>query len=204
MADPSPPAAPALHAVADRRTVRAAQRGDIEAREELARACQRTAYHFALHLTGSAEDALDVAQDAMIRVFRSLDRFDIRRPIRPWLLRIVRNLVRDRARRLRVRRLETLAPDPDALRADSPDPGPNPEQRASMAQLQRMLWLAVARLPNRYREVVALRDYMDLSYAEIAAVLKIPAGTVMSRLHRGRALLREQLRSETNGEAGHD
>jgi RNA polymerase sigma-70 factor (ECF subfamily) len=84
------------------------------------------------------------------------------------------------------------------------DPNPNPEQRAATAELQRLLWLEVTRLPSRYREVVALRDYMDLSYAEIAVALKIPTGTVMSRLHRARAMLRTSLRRDATGEARDD
>jgi RNA polymerase sigma-70 factor (ECF subfamily) len=190
--------------VADQRTVRAAQAGDLEAREELARASQRAAYLFALHLTGHREDALELAQDAMLRLFGSLARFDARRPLRPWLLRIVRNLARDRARRLKVRRTEPLEREGDLVRVEPTDTSPNPEQLATHNELRRVLWRAVGQLPARYREVVALRDYMDLTYAEIAQTLKIPTGTVMSRLHRGRTLLRRSIRRSLTEEARHD
>ena len=175
------------------RTVRAAQSGDREACEELARSYQKSAFLFALQLTGQRDDALELAQEAMLRFFRTLGRFDADRPVRPWLLRIVRNLVRDRGRRLRVRRTVALQYDPEAMAIDPPDPSPNPEQRAAQTELQQLLWQAMAELPPHYREVVALRDYMDLSYREIATALKIPTGTVMSRLHRARTLLRDSV-----------
>jgi RNA polymerase sigma-70 factor (ECF subfamily) len=159
---------------------------------------------FALHLTGHPDDALDLAQEAMLRFFRTLGRFDADRPVRPWLLRIVRNLVRDRARRLRVRRTEAFQPNPEALQLDPADPSPNPEQRATLSDLQRLVWSAVRGLPPRFREIVALRDYLGLSYAEIAVALKIPPGTVMSRLHRARAMLRRQVYDQMGREAQHD
>ena len=100
----SAPAPVVMSPPSEAQTVILAQQGEAEALEELARSCRQQAYVFALQLIGHPDDALDVAQDAMVRFFRSLSRFDPSRPVRPWLLRIVRNLVRDRARRLRVRR----------------------------------------------------------------------------------------------------
>ena len=172
-------------------TVIRAQRGETEALDELARSCRKQAYVFALQLTGNPDDALDVAQDAMLRFFRSLDRFDAKRPVRPWLLRIVRNLVRDRARRMRVRRTESLEPADDVLRFEPREESPNPEALATRHELQALVWKCLQEIPPRYREVLILRDYQDLAYAEIATALKIPRGTVMSRLHRARRLLHE-------------
>ncbi len=184
-----------------------AKRGEAAALEELAAGCRKQAYVFALQLTGNRDDALDVAQDAMVRFFRSLDRFDASRPVRPWLLRIVRNLVRDRARRQRVRKSESLQPDgEDALPIEPRDPRPSPEAVTARRQLQAMVWACVQHLDPRYREVLVLRDYQDLSYAEIAATLKIPRGTVMSRLHRARRMLREAVhrRQRSSGEVRDD
>jgi RNA polymerase sigma-70 factor (ECF subfamily) len=178
------------------RTVVAAQAGDVEARDALARSCQQAAFRFALHLTGNWDDALELSQDAMVRFFGSLGRFDAGRPVRPWLLRIVRNLVRDRARRLRVRKVEPLESDDGSTIVDPMDPGPNPEERADTAERQRRLWAAVVTLAPKHREVIALRDYLDLSYDEIAEVLKVPRGTVMSRLHRARIRLKNTLRGQ--------
>jgi RNA polymerase sigma-70 factor (ECF subfamily) len=151
------------------------------------------AFLFALQLTGQRDDAQELSQDAMVRFFGSLSRFDADRPLRPWLLRIVRNLARDRARRLRVRRVEPLEPADDSMILDPTDPGPSPEEVVSRIEMQRQLWRAVRALPRKHREVVALRDYLDLSYDEIATILGIPRGTVMSRLHRARSRLRAEL-----------
>jgi len=200
----SAPAPVAVSAPSEARTVILAQQGEADALDELARSCRQQAYVFALQLIGHPDDALDVAQDAMVRFFRSLGRFDPSRPVRPWLLRIVRNLVRDRARRLRVRRTESLEPaDDDALRFEPRDDAPDPEALATRRELQALVWKCLQELHPRYREVLVLRDYQDLSYADIATTLKIPRGTVMSRLHRARRLLQEEVRKNRSdtGEA---
>ncbi|MCU0233144.1 MAG: sigma-70 family RNA polymerase sigma factor [Thermoanaerobaculales bacterium] len=195
MTHPQPlPAAATAALPSETQTVVLAQRGETSALDELARSCRQQAYLFALQLTGHPDDALDVAQDAMLRFFRSLGRFDPERPVRPWLLHIVRNLVRDRARRRRVRRTESLEPDEGVLRLEPSDPGPDPEALASRRQLQALAWRCLQALPSEYREVLVLRDYQGLAYAEIAAALEIPRGTVMSRLHRARRRLQELVR----------
>jgi len=172
-------------------TVLRAQRGDDEARNELARSCQRQAYRYALHLTANPEDARDVAQDATLRFFASLGRFDASRPVRPWLLRIVRNLIRDRARRRRARPAEVAQPASEGVILEAVDLAPDPEATTARREMQVVVWQALLELSLPHREVLALRDYMDLSYDEIAIALKIPRGTVMSRLHRARRQLRD-------------
>lgn len=199
MTEPRPMPAPvAASPPSEASTVIRAQQGAEDALDALARSCRQQAYVFALQLIGNPDDALDVAQDAMVRFFRSLERFDASRPVRPWLLRIVRNLVRDRARRMRVRRTESLEPAEDALRFEPKDPTPGPEAQTARHELQALLWSCLRELPPHYREVLVLRDYQDLAYAEIATTLKIPRGTVMSRLHRARRLLRDVVRRRQN------
>ena len=196
----SAPAPVAVPPPSEAQTVILAQQGEASALDELARSCRQQAYVFALQLIGHPDDALDVAQDAMVRFFRSLGRFDPSRPVRPWLLRIVRNLVRDRARRLRIRRTESLEPANDqALRFDPRDDAPDPEALATRREQQALVWKCLQELHTRYREVLVLRDYQDLSYADIATTLKIPRGTVMSRLHRARRLLQEEVRKHRPG-----
>ena len=191
----SAPVPVAVPPPSEAQTIILAQQGEADALDQLARSCRQQAFVFALQLIGHPDDALDVAQDAMVRFFRSLERFDPSRPVRPWLLRIVRNLVRDRARRLRVRRTESLEPaDDDALRFEPRDDAPDPEALATRGELQALVWKCLQKLKPGYREVLVLRDYQDLSYADIATTLKIPRGTVMSRLHRARRLLQEEVR----------
>lgn len=178
---------------ASRQRMLRAQAGDEAARDELALECGRDAFAFALQLTRDREDALDVAQETVLRLFRSLGRFDAERPLRPWLLSIARNLVRDRWRRGRNRQPVELEAD---LLVDVSEAG-DPERRLRRLELQRRVWRALAELPEDAREIVVLRDYRDCSYAEIAEILEIPLGTVMSRLHRARARLARSLRDET-------
>jgi len=191
MTSPRPVTARPATRVAEPQVISLAQRGDREAQEDLARRCQRVAYLFALQLTGNPDDALDVAQDAMLRFFGSLSRFDVKRPLRPWLLRIVRNLVRDRFRRHRVRRTEPLIRGDDRPAIEAVARDEDPEAAAVRHQLQLVVWRAVQELSERHREVLVLRDYQDFSYAEIAAILGVPKGTVMSRLHRARLHVRK-------------
>lgn len=188
--------------LADPDLVRRAQRGQREAREELARRLRRPAYLLALQLLGSADEALDVAQDSMLRFFRHLDRFEAQRPVRPWLFRIVRNRVLDLLRRRRVRRTETLEPGDGARPLEPVSREPDPESRAAESELQRAIWSSLARLPEPQREILVLRDYQDLSYAEIAVLLGIPKGTVMSRLHAARKALRTLVLNRVGGKDG--
>ena len=177
--------------------VRQAQAGQREAREELARRYRQSAYVLALQLLRNRDEALDVAQEAMLRFFASLDRFRRDRPVRPWLLAIVRNQVRDQLRRQRVRRTESLDATPD-LSTALVDTASTPEDEASRSQLRRRIWRAMSRMTPNKREILVLRDFHDLSYAEIADVLAIPSGTVMSRLHDARKQLRALLEGGMN------
>jgi len=145
----SAPVPVAVPPPSEAQTVILAQQGEADALDELARSCRQQAYVFALQLIGHPDDALDVAQDAMVRFFRSLGRFDPSRPVRPWLLRIVRNLVRDRARRLRIRRTESLEPaNDDALRFDPRDD----IARSWCCATTRTCPMRTSRRPSRSRE----------------------------------------------------
>lgn len=202
------PALAAAHATVGARPegtlVALAQGGDGAAREELARRARRPAYLLALQLTGDPEESRDVTQDALLRFFATLDSFDAARPVKPWLARIVRNRVFDGSRRRRARPAVSL----DALCDDGFEPAlpsgvAGPEELARRSELQRRIWRALATLSAAHREILVLRDYQDLSYAEIATALGIPAGTVMSRLHAARRALRDALAAPAPGGAHH-
>ena len=194
----SPPAV-ALGTI-DTELVVQARSGVAEAREELARRYREPAYLLGLQLTGNREDALDVAQDALLRFFATLDRFQEERPVRPYLLRIVRNRAMDLWRRRRVRRTEPL--ESGELPRQIADDRPGPEETTRRAELRRRVWRAVSELAPAKREILVLRDFHDLAYAEIAKVLGIPIGTVMSRLHAARKALRELLVADGFGPSG--
>lgn len=190
MAIPAP-AGPSLDAPGDSELIIRARSGDLRAREVLARRYREPAYLLALQLLGDPEEARDLAQDCLLRFFLKLDRFDADRPVLPWLRRIVRNGAIDLIRRRKVRRADSLdssGPEGEAvevldLRADT-------EGDALDRERQRCVWACLQQLSPAHREIVVLRDYQDLSYEQIADVLGVPVGTVMSRLHRARNALR--------------
>ncbi len=175
-----------------------AQGGNSAAREALGRSVGQAVYVFAIQLTRNRDTALDVAQDAVLRFFKDLDRFDSTRPLEPWLYQITRNRVRDLGRRDRIRQQESLDAwieqgRPGQVAAASPGPATEAERNES----QRQIWRAVSQMSDQHREIFVLRDFHGLSYREIADVLSIPQGTVMSRLHTARKGL-QSLLLETN------
>ena len=145
------------------------------------------AHALAIQMLGNADDATDAVHDAFVKALKQPDAYDARTgPLTPWFLRVVRNHCIDMIRR---RRRGDVDVD------DLSDPGPGPEALLETAQRDQALQQALSRLSSEQREMIVLRDYMDLSYAEIADVLLITPGTVMSRLHRARMALNEELGS---------
>lgn len=146
----------------------------------------------ALSLTGNRADAEDLVQESLVRAFRALDSFDGRHP-RAWLLTIVRNTNVN----LHRRRRPGLVEDWDLVRGSRPAFGAevqaSPEDIVLDGMLDERLAEAVAELDPRFRAALLLVDVQDLSYAEAAAVLGVPVGTVMSRLSRARDRLRRRL-----------
>jgi RNA polymerase sigma-70 factor (ECF subfamily) len=171
-----------------------AQQGDLAARELLAVRYRTPAFRLAMQLLGRPEEAKDVAQDSMLRFFSSLDRFEAHRPVLPWLFRIVHNRVRDLERQRRRRRVESLEGYLEKTGLEPVSAAPGPGQRLQRHRLQQRVWQALNNLSTKHREILVLRDYQDLTYVEIAAVLGIPKGTVMSRLHAARCSLRRRMR----------
>lgn len=177
--------------------VRRARSGDRAAQEKLAQRHRRSMYILALQLMGNRDDALDVVQDALLRFITTLHRFDLRRPVRPWLYQIVRNRAVDLHRRHKVRRHESLdAVDDDGRQYEIRDVSVDPERDVVRSQLRARIWQSLDELSPKQREILVLRDYQDLSYTEIAETLNIPIGTVMSRLHGARKRLRTVLKDD--------
>lgn len=177
----------------DRITPQSFSRGDAASRADAASALRRSAYLFALQLTRDPDAAQDVAQESALRFYRNLERFDVNQPVEPWLYSIVRNQVRDRARRERHRAHESLDDWLDRGIGEDGAEGSDPALIAERREAQRQVWIGIGKLSEFHREIVVLRDFHDLSYAEIAEVLAIPRGTVMSRLHTARQSLRRQM-----------
>jgi RNA polymerase sigma-70 factor (ECF subfamily) len=150
----------------------------------------RAAYSFARWMMRNDHDAEDVVQDSFIRAFSAMDRTEVVDP-KSWLLRIVRNTALTHLSRNRPMKPIPLE-DAPVVR----DPAPDPERGYSEAARRDQIRAAIDRLPPEFRETLILRDIEDLSYKEIAAVLGVPIGTVMSRLARARNILLKQLSVE--------
>jgi RNA polymerase sigma-70 factor (ECF subfamily) len=144
-------------------------------------------YGFARWLTRDPVRAQDVAQEAMLRALRYFHAFR-GGEARPWLLRIVRNTWHDARKR-------RDAEQPLEVVENEAAEGPTPEQSAIAGDRRRHVAAALAALPAEAREILVLREIEDLTYKEIAAVLDLPIGTVMSRLARAREKLAGDLRS---------
>lgn len=152
----------------------------------------------ALSLTRNNADAEDLVQETMLRAYRAIDRFDGRYP-RAWLMTIMRNAQINRVRRKR----PELMRDPDeAVRvlSDTEGEGSTTEDNVMYAEFDPLVERAFTNLPEKFREVVELVDLNELSYQEAADALDVPVGTVMSRLHRGRRRIREELSDTDIGE----
>ena len=173
--------------MADPDLIARARRRDEVAWETIARQNQDAVFRLAYLITGDPDDAADVAQEAFIRAYRALDRFDPSRPLRPWLLSIAANLARNRLRSVG-RYLAALG---RALRAD-------PEAMAVGGKRDRYpvegqageLWQAVRRLSKVDQEIIYLRYFLELSEAETAQAIDAAVGTVKSRAHRALGRLR--------------
>ncbi len=179
----------------DRQLIDQAKAGEPAACDALARRYRRAAYLLALQMLGNRDDAMDVTQDAMLRFFSTLNSFDAARRVQPWLFTIVRNQVRDLWRQ-RQRRPADAIGESDALVGQLAAPQPSPEADLRRQELRQRVWRALATLSPDKREIIVLRDFHDLSYSDIAEVLDIPIGTVMSRLHGARRQLRARLEEE--------
>jgi RNA polymerase sigma-70 factor (ECF subfamily) len=150
------------------------------------RAHEEVAFRVAYLIVRDEADAQDVAQEAFVRAYRSLGRFDASQPFRPWLLRIVTNLALNNRRSFRRRREMQERYQRDAATVDSQSPVASAER----AEEARVVWDAVARLEPRDQTLVYLRYFLDASEAEAAAAIGRPVGTVKSRLHRALRRLR--------------
>jgi RNA polymerase sigma-70 factor (ECF subfamily) len=160
--------------------------------EEVAAEHGRFVYSLSYRLTGSAADAEDLAQDVLLRVRTALARY---RPgsLEGWLLRITTNLFYDRMRHRARHPTEPLDGLDDPIGVGLPPGSPSPEDTALHGELRSIVQEALRALPYQFRVAVLLCDLYQMSYEEIGSTMGWRLGTVRSRIHRGRAMLRERL-----------
>jgi RNA polymerase sigma-70 factor (ECF subfamily) len=180
--------------------VRQCMAGDQQAWQQLVVSQHRRIYAICYRFTGSSGDAEDLTQDVFLKLYRNLASFDTQKgSFQTWITTLARNLLVDHFRRTRLDRATdsmdasfsgedgslTLA---DRL-GELTDPGPSPEKHVSGLELKARIQQALAQLSPELREAVVFRDLEDMDYKEIAQVLRIPEGTVKSRISRGRGEL---------------
>jgi RNA polymerase sigma-70 factor (ECF subfamily) len=188
-----------LESWTDQEIVTRVRAGDTGLYEIIMRRYNQRLYRVARAILRDDAEAEDVLQDAYVRAYQHLNQFAGYAPFSVWLTRIaVHEALRRLQQRKRSQQFENIAQDEDGPMNSIPETAvaeasPNPEQRAAIAEVGRLLEEAVLDLPAPYRTVIMLRDIEELSTAEAAAVLDLSEENVKVRLHRGRALMRDYL-----------
>ena len=191
--------------------VRRCLAGDAGAWEDIVRAYNRRIYNLCYRFTNSPDNAEDLTQEVFIKVYRTLASYDVEKgAFTTWVTTLTRNLLVDHFRRSRMDRLtesidagRTEEDDSVSLSERLPDRGPSPADRLASQETQKMVQRALARISPDLREAVILRDLQDMDYKEISKVLRVPEGTVKSRINRGRTEL-ARLLSRNKKQAGNE
>lgn len=179
-----------------------AAQGDLDAFNQLVLTYQNMAYHHAFSLLGDSDQAEDATQESFIKAFQAINGFR-GGSFRGWLLRIVTNSTYDMLRRSRRHPTQPLFPvDDEGEEVESAawlaDPNTSVQSTVEQSELSKDIYRVLAELPDAYRSVLTLIDVHDLDYTEAAQALKIPIGTVKSRLARARLQMQEKLRGNLN------
>ncbi len=168
--------------------IASAQRGDVQAYEQLVQLYEQIAFRAAFLITHNEDEAADAAQDAFLRAYRSLGSFKLGQPLRPWLLRIVTNAALNRVQAAQRRNRMT---ERYTQRAIMETGSASIEGLTVKREQRQRLLAAVNQLSPDQQALIALRYFLELPESEVAETMKIPLGTVKSRLHRTLAKLRE-------------
>lgn len=153
----------------------------------------RSIYNLAYRLTGNREDAMDVTQEALFRVYRGLPSFELGKPFLPWVYRITWNLCADRGRKIGRSPSEESLDDNEVEQARLSSPGPSPEKSYENKELGEILKDAIGKLKDGYRELVILFHIEGLSIREISEITGMKETVIKNRLYRGRQVLRKIL-----------
>jgi RNA polymerase sigma-70 factor, ECF subfamily len=174
----------------DRDLILHARRGEAKAFGELVRRTQTAVFNVCYRLMGERREAEDMAQEAFIRAYERLGTFDLERPFLPWIRRVAANLC--------LNHLSAQTPDQEELddERDKADAGESPSSLVEQREQTERIRAALLALPPRYRVVIELRHFQELSYDEIARTLNRPLSDVKSDLFRARKILAEKLKND--------
>ena len=183
----------------DRELVAAAKRGEPQAFETLLKKYRKSVYYMLLKMVKNADDAEDLTQEAFAKAFNSIEKFDSKYAFSTWLFRIATNNCIDFIRKKRVQTVSIDQPvegdDGSNMKFDVRDEDLYPNEHMLKQQRKKYLNMAIKRLPEKYRILVELRYFQELSYEEVAQELEIPLGTVKAQLFRARELLNQELKN---------
>lgn len=177
--------------------VKRAQKGDVAAFEILIEEYQKRIFSVAYRMMQHQEDAADLTQEVILKLFKNLDKFKGDSQFSTWVYRIATNTCLDAIKKSRRhvtysldKEIET---DDGSIAGELPDKGPTPEEVAERKDVQRAVYAAIDKLGKEHKQVIVLRDLQGLSYEEIAQILQCSVGTVKSRISRARGNLKKLL-----------
>lgn len=176
--------------ISDGDIIRACQKGDQVAYATLVERYQDRAFWVSYNLLGDAEDARDAAQEAFVRIYRAIDRFDFNMNFYTWLYRIVTNLSIDRIRKRKKTQAVGISGLEEVLKDPSGDQ--HPSSRMEKEELKKEVRELLSRMPEKYKTILVLRDIEGLSCKEIASITGASHATVRWRLHTARKLFKEK------------
>jgi RNA polymerase sigma-70 factor (ECF subfamily) len=181
----------------DRDLVLQSQRGDADAFEQLVIRHQKKMVNIAYRITGTYEDACDVAQDAFVSAYKEIRRFECKSRFSTWLYTITVNLSKNRLKQMimaRNRHEVSIHAEEGAIHIDPPSAEPSALEMLEKRDIRQGVQDCIGRLEEDFRVVVVLRDIQGFAYNEIGAMLKVAEGTVKSRLFRAREMLKKCLK----------
>jgi len=170
------------------------QKGDNYAFDQLVRRYKDPLLNFIFRFVGNLIEAEDIVQDTFYRVYKNKHYYKNVAKFSTWIYTIAGNLAKTELRRRKRRKIFSIHRDtPDEKEWNLPDMESNPEKEVNTMVTEKLIQNAINNLPNKFREVVVLRDIEGFSYEEISEIIKVPLGTVKSRVNRARLRLQEDL-----------
>lgn len=182
--------------------IKRAKDGDVEAFERIIEEHQAVVYSIAYKMAGNESDAFDMAQEAFLKIYRNINKFDGRSKLSTWIYRVASNTCLDelKKRKRHIENTKSLDEEfdtaEDKIVFEIKDGKPLPDEQLENAELREVLNKAVAELSEQHKSVLVLRDIEGFSYEDIAEILNINTGTVKSRLSRARMALRKILKDK--------
>ncbi len=183
-----------MAAINDVELIKEGQTGSETAFQKLVETFYQDAYRMAYYWTRNREVALDISQEAFIRVYKNLNQFDVERPFCAWLYTIIKNLSMTYLKRTRSRRM--VFSDFFSKKRNLADATTETDRKIEQDETARVIWQSIRKLNRDEQEIILLREFEDYSYQEISDLLNIPLGTVMSRLYHARKKLAKIIEGE--------